>query len=64
MVDIYYHSYFEASFPEVLAVVFVNFKQQTSLRLKGEIKTPATMFMIRRKYNPLPIMRHKFPTKL
>lgn len=35
-----------------------------NLRLKGGIKTPATPFMMRRKYSPLPVMRHKYPAKL
>lgn len=39
-------------------------KTHINLRPREGIKTPATVFMMRRIYNPLPVMRHKFPAKL
>lgn len=51
--------------PEVLlcCCCFLQYAH-SQLRLRGGIKTPATVFMMRRIYNPLPVMRHKFPAKL
>ena len=62
--DAYNCSWFETSVQKVVLHCVFYSRSHINLRLGGGIKTPATVFMMRRIYSPLPVMRHKFPVKL